>query len=113
MSDITEEEWEEVLAKNKYLSKKNVYDCSEIMLEGKIPELPTAADKFRCAMEFGEFVERNGFCKQEENVARFLGSISSEYRVIFLKIIGLEKNEHCMRHKAFKQVMIDTMKATV
>lgn len=98
IKELSADEYEDLIKHNKYLSGQKIYDFHEILVEGKFPDLPNAVDKVKCMIELGDFIEKNGLCKQEENFVEFFRSLDKEYRVICLRRIRLERLEQMLRN---------------
>ena len=101
---LAKDEKEELFKNNKYLSEKSAYDYAEILVDGKIPEFKTAAEEFDCAIRLAYFVRRNGICKQEHNLAKFLKAVDAGPRTHFLKQQTLETLEYMAKHKEFQNL---------
>lgn len=99
---------------NKYLvgapKRKNVYDPTEIILNGNFPELPSEADAFVCAVEVGEFIKSNGFCGNEENVVKFLNYLGTPNNFVCIRRWTMQNMEHSAKHPAFNQLIQKAMK---
>ena len=91
-----------VVENNKYLigakGRKDIYDPLDILLNGNIPTFDCDADKFICAIEFGDFINRNGFANKIENVIKFIQSLGLPHATAFVKRWNLERMEAFMKH---------------
>jgi hypothetical protein len=106
-----------IIEKNKYLidapGRKDVYDPSDILLNGNIPTLESDADKFICAIEFSKFIKQNGFGGKEENASQFLKYLGNTHCVLFLKQMPLDLMEYMAKREEFKWLLLKMMKIAI
>lgn len=111
-------EEETITESNKYLVSsekwKNVYDPSDILINGNMPTFNSEIDMFVCAMEVGYFCRRNkGFMGCDENVVKLLNLFSPPNRILFLKQQYLQTFEYMARNVIFKPFVQFMMKVSV
>ena len=107
--EVREFEEKMIVEGNKYLygapKRKNVYDPTEIMLNGIFPEFQSDSDRFICAVEIGEFIRANGFCGKEENIVKFLNYLGVPNSFVCMRLWPLEYMEYAAMHKAFESIL--------
>jgi len=103
----------------EYVTWANVYKNvnPEEVFEGKMPDFGDKDQSFKyavtLAVAFHLRKRKNGIKKAEDNIAKFLGIISPELRVIFLKQQSLQCMESMAKSPAFKDRVKEIMKIAV
>lgn len=103
----------------EYVTWANVYKNvnPEEVFEGKMPDFNGQEQSFKYAVAlsvaFHLRKRKNGIKKSEEHVANFLGMLSPELRVVFLKQQTLQTMEAMAKHPAFKERVKEIMKIAV
>jgi len=97
-AEIMALEKETIIEGNKYLvsnpKRKNVYDFSDILVNGNIPEFKSEAEMFVCACEMAAFFKgKADFMGCEKNVRQLLLLFEKPQQMVFLTAIGLNKLE--------------------
>jgi len=89
-----------VIEKNKYLvgasGRKNVYDPVEILVNGNLPEFNSDAERFVCAVEIGQFVNKTGLSGIESGIENLITNgfgINSVYTLMMVKQFDLYRTE--------------------
>jgi hypothetical protein len=106
-------------AAQEYVTWANVYKNvnPEEVFEGKMPDFSGQEQSFKYAVAlsvaFHLRKRKNGIKKSEEHVANFLGMLSPELRVVFLKQQTLQTMEAMAKHPAFKERVKEIMKIAV
>lgn len=112
MTNDPKKEWEgdaefSVLDNNPYYVDGPTYkiknEVDEILLEGNIPDLPSATDRFICAVEVGKFIARNGVNGCEDNLFKLLDILEGHHRVLLFNQLPREQLEKLMHNSKFKQ----------
>lgn len=83
-------EEESVVENNRYMCHKLVYDPVDILVDGNIPIYNNDGDRFVCAKEMGQFINKTGITGMADGVVKFLKSLPLVHRVIFCQEISEE-----------------------
>lgn len=114
--EVAEEIENEIKSGNRYIlgapNRKDEYDVTEILLDGKFPEFKSDADRAVCVIELATFINNNGFCGNEGNVAKFLKHIGPAHRVLFLRNLNYNRMEYLIDSSEFKLAFLGSDRAT-
>jgi len=104
-----------ILEDNKYCKPDydSPYDPVDILVNGIMPTLSNAAERFLCARDIGIFVRANGFMECEKNVVKLFNILGIDNRVIFMKQLDLQQTEHICKHPEFETEVKRLMKMVV
>lgn len=106
-------------AASEYTVWDNVYKQvdPESVFKGEMPDFKDKDQSFKyavaLAVAFYLRKRKGGIKKAEDNIAKFIGSLTPELRVIFLKQQTLNTMEQMAKHPAFKDRVKEIMKVAV
>lgn len=106
-------------AASEFVVWSNVYKSvdPEAIFVGKMPDFNGKEQSFKyavaMAVAFHLRKRKGGIKKAEDNIAKFLGILPPELRVVFLKQQSLQCMEAMAKHVAFKERVKEIMKVAV
>lgn len=102
-NELEQEDYEFYLENvNPYSSQKPKFNAFQIIDEGIIPELDNDADRYRCAVEVGFFIRKNGIFlsnrkEYTENVLRLWDKLPKPHIVQCIRQLTLQQMEDLSR----------------